>query len=59
MSVEDVFKSRVIDADSKEAYEIAKEYWENMEEEKPPINKGGEILIDGNVSSSSITHYAR
>jgi len=59
MSVEDVFRSRVVDADSRKAYEISKEYWNNMKEDEPPIDKGGEILIDGDVSSSTITHYVR
>lgn len=58
MSVEDILESRVIDADSKKAYDMAREYWMNMVEENPPINKGGEVLIDGDVSSSAITHYS-
>lgn len=58
MPVKDVLESRVIDSDSKKAYDLAKEYWENMEEVNPPINKGGELLIDGDVSSSAITHYS-
>ena len=57
MSVEDVFKSRVIDAKSKEAYQLANQYWKGMEKETAPIDKGGEILIDGDISSSAITHY--
>lgn len=59
MSVEDVLKSRVVDADSKEAYNLAEEYWENMENVNPPINRGGEILIDGDVRSSAVTCYSK
>lgn len=58
MTPEDVLKSRVLDSESKEAYNLAKKYWQNMVKTEPPIEKNGEILIDGDISVSAITHYS-
>lgn len=53
---EDIIDTREIDAKSKEAYELSKKYWVSLNRESPPINKGGEILIESDIPKSSITH---
>ena len=59
MSVEDAFESRIVDADLMEAYELSVAYWNGMERVCTPVNKGGEIIVSGDIPAHSITTYTK
>lgn len=59
MRVEDVFKSRVVDSKSKEAYQMALDYWNTLSEVSESSGVDGEVLIDGDLDSNAIESYTR
>lgn len=58
-SVGEIIESRVVDKSAEEAYVLAKDYLESLEQISNGTSKGGEVLISGPVSPSAITHYVR
>lgn len=58
-SAEDIIETKDMDKNSQEAYELSVQYWSNMSKENLPIDKGGELLIPGDIKPESITHVYR
>lgn len=48
-----------IDVENSDVYNMAVDYWKNMEKCSSTISKGGELLIDGPVKPESITHVCK
>lgn len=59
MRVEDVFRSRVVDSKSKEAYEMALDYWKTISKELESNKDDREILIEGHLNPNVINSYTR
>lgn len=56
MSAEDVLDSRIVDADSKEAYKLGIQYWNSINKVSSATGPG-EILISEDVETDSIVDY--
>lgn len=52
-----ILDSRVLDSNAQDAYEKAIEYWQSVSQTSPPVNRGGELLIDAYVPPSAIVQY--
>lgn len=55
--VEDIIGLRNIDSEIRDAYNMALKYWSSLKRVKPPIHRGGEILIESKIGPDAIYQH--
>lgn len=54
---QDLTELKDIDGGIRRAYELAVDYWRGLSMVKPPVTRGGELLIEEDISPDAIYQY--